>query len=521
MYKLIFAIVEDANFQWMIEPLAVEILRKGLWSYKGIHLSPQNIDAYIKTYSEAEFEAVRILNECRPEHIASLFAEKATKTYDFFQQLPDNERLYKKVVQYLRIKTNAAIQILAENNMPLFFKGGKEDVIQTEPIFPSKTTLKVIFSFSYDQKALIYQLRLFENDKEIPLQQDKILILNVEPCWVIYDHQFYRVQEEVDGKKISPFLQKSTIVIPSNQVEAYLKKFVARILQHHDPIFSGIQVHHLRVRPIPVLSLVQNVFYSYTFLLQFDYEGRILSPFSDERRFVQLKKKDGGYSFEVVERDVAFEQDIVNWFKQQGLEQVTASEFLPVDVLLKHDTYSSHDFLFDLISFLNHNAKIFLEKGVSVRSFSLEKYYLGSLKLVQRVDKQHDWFDLYMEIQLDHFTIQFADLKKHILTNQREYVLPDGKIFIIPTEWFSRFKDIFLVGKVKKDHSIEIKRSNARILTQVNPQEAHLYHVLPDFSAAVAIKEPVQFNKKLRSYQRFGMQWFYTLAKAKLGGVFK
>jgi len=517
-YKLVFAIVQDADFQWMIEPLAVEILRKGLWSFKGIHVSTNNIDAYIKDYSEAELEAVRILNECRPERIATLFSDKPMKIYDFFQQLPSNEQLFKKVIQYLRNKTNAAIEILSKHNIPLFFKGKAEDVIKQDPIFPSQTILKVEFIFSYDQKNLSYQLRLLEDGKEIPLQQNNVIILNVEPCWLIYNQRFYRVQESVDGKKISPFLQKDKIVIPSSQVESYLKKFVAKILLDHDPIFSGITTNYIRVQPKPLLFLSPSVFYKYSFALQFDYQGKLLSPFSDEKRFVQLKKEKDSFSFEVIERDVSFEEGIIEWLKRQGLERVSGNEFLPIDLLLKHDIFNSNDFLLDLITFVNQNGDILKEKGIEFRTSLSDDYYLGSIQLNHEIKKQHDWFDLYIDIQVDGYTIPFSDLKKHILTNQREYILPDGKKFIIPTEWFSRFKDIFLIGKVKKDNVIEIKRSNAHVLTVIHPDQTQPLNVLPDFEKAKNIEPPKQFLKELRPYQRFGMQWFYALAKEKLGG---
>ncbi|MCX7697100.1 MAG: DEAD/DEAH box helicase [Bacteroidales bacterium] len=520
VFKLVFAIVRDPDFQWMIEPYAVEILRKGLWSYRAIRISPNNINTYLQEYSDAEYEAVRILYECRPEFIVSHFTRGQVKMYDFFNQLPDNEKLFKDVVSYLRKKTDAAIQILSEYSIPLFYRGEYENIIQNEPIFPSKNILKANFYFQYDGNQLVYQLTLKNNDQDLNLRNGNTIILNYEPCWIIHNTTFYRVEANVDGKKLQPFLERDKIIVPSKQVDAYLQKFVKKILLYHDPFFSGIKVNYIRQHPQLCLFLNQSPFFGYSFSVQFNYQGQYISPFHEERRYVRFKKQNSEYFFEVIERDFQYEKKMIAWLEEIGLERIQANEFLPVELRLKHENYFSIDFLHELINYINQIFPILEEKNVAIVSAFEKSYYWKSIELKQDIKKFHDWFDLHMIIKLDDDTwIPFTALRKNILNNEREYILPDGRVFVIPAAWFSKFKDVFLLGKVKKDNVIEITKSNVNLLISLEDENSGLMiKSRVDFSHIPILSAPSSLKKTLRPYQLYGMSWFYFLASERLGG---
>lgn len=519
VYKLVFAIVQDPDFQWMIEPYAVEILRKGLWSYKAIRISPNNIDVYIQQYTDAEYEAVRILYECRPAFILSRFARGQVKMTDFFNQLNEDEKLFKDVVRYLRKKTDAAIQILSESSIPLFYRGEPENIIQNEPIFPSNTILKANFHFHYDGNQLTYQLVLKNGDQQLDLKNGNTIILNYEPCWIIHNNTFYRVEANVDGKKLLPFLQRDKIVVPSKQVDAYFQKFVKKILLHHNPTFTGIDINYLREEPQMYLFLNQSPFFGYSFSVQFNYYGQFVSPFHEDVRYVRLKKQNAGYFFDIIERNIEVEKKLISWLEDIGLERVQANEFLPVELRLKYENYFSVDYLYDLINYINQISPLLEEKNIVIVSTLEKLYYWKSFELKQDVRKNRDWFDLHMMIKLDENTwIPFTALRKNILNNEREYILPDGRIFIIPSEWFSRFKDVLLLGKIKDDNVIEISKSNVNVLLSLEKEKTGLLTSGVDFSQIPRLQVPDTFKKALRPYQQFGMSWFYYLASEKLGG---
>ena len=62
---------------------------------------------------------------------------------------------------------------------------------------------------------------------------------------------------------------------------------------------------------------------------------------------------------------------------------------------------------------------------------------------------ENDWFDINAKVKIGAFEIPFSEFKSHILNEIRAYQLPDGSVFVIPLEWFGRFKEMFEFGKIE------------------------------------------------------------------------
>ena len=63
------------------------------------------------------------------------------------------------------------------------------------------------------------------------------------------------------------------------------------------------------------------------------------------------------------------------------------------------------------------------------------------------VDEGFDWFDINCMVRFGDVEIPFINFREHVLQHIREYVLPDGRVAVLPSVWFSRFGDMF--GTVK------------------------------------------------------------------------
>jgi hypothetical protein len=49
-------------------------------------------------------------------------------------------------------------------------------------------------------------------------------------------------------------------------------------------------------------------------------------------------------------------------------------------------------------------------------------------------------------VTIGEWKIPFSRLRKNILEDIREFVLPDGSIAVLPEAWFTRYRNLFELG---------------------------------------------------------------------------
>ena len=47
-----------------------------------------------------------------------------------------------------------------------------------------------------------------------------------------------------------------------------------------------------------------------------------------------------------------------------------------------------------------------------------------------------------MTVVIGTFRIPFIRFRKNILAGKREFLLPDGRVILLPEEWFSKYADL-------------------------------------------------------------------------------
>ena len=67
----------------------------------------------------------------------------------------------------------------------------------------------------------------------------------------------------------------------------------------------------------------------------------------------------------------------------------------------------------------------------------------------QSYDDGPDWFELHITVVIDNLRIPFSRFRKHILEEKHEYALPDGRIILLPEEWFSKYANLMEIGMTR------------------------------------------------------------------------
>ena len=85
-------------------------------------------------------------------------------------------------------------------------------------------------------------------------------------------------------------------------------------------------------------------------------------------------------------------------------------------------------------------------------------YCLDEIRIEQSCDDEVDWFELHITVVIGNLRIPFSRFRKHILEEKREYLLPDGRMILLPEEWFSKYANLLEMG-VQTEKGIRLKHA--------------------------------------------------------------
>lgn len=517
-YKLVFAIVKHEVFAWILEPFAVQVMKSGMFAYNHQRVSSNTVLNYIKTLSEEEETVLKLLDDCRADSINRIFGQNKFRPGNFITDLQKNKGLYKMVIAYLRDKTDQAVQLLANASIPLYFKGEKADLINQEPIIPIQNKLDCKFNFSLNSGVLTYTIETFLGENKLKLNEENTLILNYDPCWLIHEGKFIQAADNVDGKKLQPFLNKDALVIPESQTDSYLNKFVKHILGQYQFTLEGMTHSYFEETPTARLEIENSLQNRPALVLHFAYDGVLFKYASEVGYHVDQKKIKGSYHFRIIKRNYAYEKEIKSWLLENGLMHVSGSSFQFIETEFKNSE-KKKGAIFDIISLVNLNRDVFSEKGIDIVYRHKQDYFTGKIEIKQQFVEDADWFDLNIYVMFDDLRIPFSALKKNIVENNREFLLPNGNIAILPAEWFSKFRDIALISDTEGE-KIRVKKSQFNFIKPFLTENSRIDNFIENASKGnIPLQEkPQSLIKTLRPYQLRGMSWFMYLHENNFGG---
>ena len=142
-------------------------------------------------------------------------------------------------------------------------------------------------------------------------------------------------------------------------------------------------------------------------------------------------------------------------------------------------------------------------------------YCLDEIHIEQSCDDEPDWFELHITVVIGNLRIPFSRFRKHILEEKREFLLPDGRMILLPEEWFSKYGNLLELG-TQTETGIRLKP------TFVGAVQSALEENGPKnllFKREIRnIPVPQGLNAKLRPYQQKGFSWMVQLNKQGFGG---
>ncbi len=515
-YKLIFALSRHQHFGFLVEAFRIIELKNGQWSLDVKRISDPDSRFLTFELSTAESELL----------MASLHLRE-DKVYDHFCLLKEKKRqgngtffsdtsISKHIVPYVSEQTAALISALAENNISLFYWGSDTaGAINEIPLQNGKYIAEPRFFFSLTESGFYYTLSVFRDEEKLVLADCEII--TYKPCILKSGDQLLALPVDFDGQLLKPFVRQETIQIPRDKVASYLQSFVSKIIRKYKADVNGFSVEEHSPAVIPLLSLNRIHRKLPVIELIFNYEGEHFSASSTQDFSLKLMSVQNKVSFVKTYRNKDAEEMILKKIESLGFRMVQQGYFTCMFCENEDREVTIQQLLSELASKYSLLKTMGAEFDIMVDS---KRYMLEEPRIYTSISSINDWFDLQMNVQFNGFTVPFQKIIPNIIKGNNEYKLPDGTIALLPTEWFSRFRDVAVLSE-QGDQGLKIQKSQINIIevaennitTQISEKMISLIQRnIPSVSLPSGIKTP------LRDYQKKGLDWLMFLHECGVGG---
>jgi len=516
-YRLIFTLHPDTELGPVIEPYVVQLNEQKKLSLTFQKLYTHTAEVFAEGMDEDDREIIRIATEYSMEVIVKKFSKKEVRPHEFVSKYLTDELLKDAIRPYIEQRMVECLRLL--ENKELYLRG-KTGNPAHEPIEIVKEKVSVFFHFHKEENGTTYYPTFRVGEEKLVFINKPVLLLTNQPCYLIAEGRLYHFDEELEGKKLSPFFTKWNIQIPKTAEPQYYKKFIRPLIEKHEIRATGFQIIKIEQQPQAILHFNVSWNHEGQLLLVFDYQKEKIPAHEPKKVVVKLEKAEEPYIYYKIIRRFDFEEKIKAELLQSGLEKIDAHIYRPEGMESKNGSA-----LPEMIAWINQNRQAIEKKGIKIiqEGTGLD-YFIGKISLNFDIKEKNDWFDVYAMVEFGDFKIPFLKLKKYILNDIREFPLPDGKIAIIPDEWFTKFKDILALS-VSDEDNIVIKRHHYALLDSIfgdsgEPPSKYIEIQKSFLQLGETGDEdyPATFDKVLRPYQKDGYKWMRFLRENNFGG---
>ena len=464
--------------------------------------------------SPMQKEVLHLMDEYSDRKLHSTFSKH--KTVKQFQDHVDKDTISKHVRPYIEKRLYAILEIARDNRIPVFVKEkSSRNIFPEDFLHLERRPAVPVFHFRYQEK-LSYSLFLIHGEHQLILKDIPVEIISNEPCTIVLNNTLFFINE-IDGKKLHPFMKKELIEVPPQFEEKYFASFVRNTLRDYHALTEGFLLREIQPSRSAVLSLEIGISGRPVWILTFHYGKYSIARESSTRRFVNYTGKEEEHVFEKFERDEVWEQGLVDVLKETGLRSGDDHLFYLNYKFNKEDESP----IYSAINFINEHGQILSDSGIEMQQRLDREYYLEEIKLDIDSREQADWFDIYGVVKLGELEIPFLSLKKHILEGNREFLLSDGRVVVLPEAWFARYRSMFEFGKasgprirIHKQHFSQVDDS----VRGFHKETLEKLEALNSVDTLPELELPGGLKASLRSYQVEGFRWLCFLQKNGFGG---
>ncbi len=514
--KIVYSLCKHEFFGYLIEPHIVQLNPQGDFSLTYQRLFSHTAKEFSKHLSDTDVKLIKILDETEQDFIIKKYHKKQIRPMEFFSKF-FNEKFYdnirprieKKFIEVLNtLRSGDGLYLMDKDGWP----AERKIEIAEEPA-------TILFHFRRNEVETRYFPTIKYKGLRIDFMFKEAQIVSNQPAWLLLNDVLYFFEQDIEGKKLQPFLNKRFITIPKATEETYFGKFVAPLIEKYHVYAEGFDIKTEKHEPVPVLKVIYVDGGISQIQLYFKYGAYAFSMGSEQKVTVRVAKEEDNYIFTRIKRDTEWEKNKFGELLKLGLKKVSPLFFnLELNAADEETNLS-----YGIINWVNEHIEDLQARGLEIEQPAGNKRFLfASAKIDFEVKEDNDWFDINAMVYFGDQAVPFLSLKQHILHKRREFTLPDGTIAIIPDKWFTKFSSLFSLAdgentlKLKKHHVGLINDLAEDSITNVTLNRK--LGKLNDFENIADTAMPVHFKGHLRSYQKAGYNWFSFLREYNFGG---
>lgn len=472
---------------------------------------PENLAKWKNYLPELGEGIVKTVDEMSDSHLFKSIGKRYKSLALFYEAVQKDETFGEYVKAYYERRLAKCIDLMVKGSIPFFIRDKKFNNLYHDNLLSvSDGFAQPIFRFSITPTDIRYSLKATSNGELVKLQNRNAQVICNQPGIIRLGNKVLGF-ENLEAKKLTPFFNKEYISIPKSSERKYFETFVLNAVRDHKVEAEGFTIGPDIQPKKAILSLEHKLNGNLGLLLYYQYGSKKYTSHSKPQPEVKLEIKNGSYHFSRFTRELEWESGIKDSLLNIGLNNQNGSEYLPTKVGSDYDT----------IEWLNRNQEKLAQIGISVEQHVHGvSYYLKQFNLDIKGRLNNDWFDIYGMVKLNNFEFPFILLRKNILKGIREYVLPNDEVFIIPDEWFTKYKSLMMVGKSEDDKLI-VSRSSFGFIQEAEvecPEAEELRSRFVGLANSPKVELPNGLNAKLRGYQKLGLLWLNLLNDSGIGG---
>jgi hypothetical protein len=514
--KIVYSLCKHEYLGYLIEPHIVQLNPQGDFSLTYQRLFSHTAKEFTKHLSEADLRIIKILDETEQDHVIKKFYKKAIRPFEFFSKFYDDgfyesvrPKIEKKLAEVLEIlKDRDALYLMDKDGWP----AERKIELATEPA-------TILFHFRRSEEETRYFPTIKYQGLRIEFMFKDAQIVSNQPSWMLLNDILYFFEQDIEGKKLVPFLNKRYISIPTAKEETYFEKFVAPLIEKYHVYAEGFEIKTEKHEPTAMIRVIYVEGGISQLQLCFCYGDHAFALGNEKKITVHVDKQDNNYVFTRIKRDTVWEKSKYNELIKMGLKKVSPLFYnLELNTLNEGENQS-----YGLLNWVNEHIEHLKERCFTIdQSAGNKKFLFASSKIDFEIKEDNDWFDINAIVYFGIHPVPFISLKQHILHKKREFTLPDGTIAIIPEKWFSQYGSLFSLSdggknlKLKKHHIGLINDLAGDGIANITLQRK--LQKLNDFENIADTQMPVHFKGELRSYQKAGYNWFSFLREYNFGG---
>ena len=514
-FQLIYSLGQHPYLGYLIEPHVVQLNANGTLSLAYKRVFSNTVEDFVSELSDEDRKTIKLLDELEQTAIIKRYHKKTIRPRDYFAQVFDD-----KIYAFIRPKIEAKLLKVMDmlRDKPLYLMSKKDGYPAEHPLTITKEPTSVLFHFRRNADETRYFPTLKYQGQRMEFMYKGAELIIHEQAWLLLDNTLYYFDQALDGKKLSPFLNKRFISVAKSTEKRYFETFVAGLIEKHHVYAEGFEIKTVRENAIPVLTIAYAENEQAQVQLSFQYGEYLFNPTSELKVTVRLHYDEAmdHYTFTRIKRSVAWEEKQQKFLLDLGLAK---KDTLFGNFVVGEET-SNH--VLSILEWLNDNQDALKEQGFIIQQNKEGKQFLiGKTSLNMEVEEENDWFDIKAMVQFGPYKIPFVQLRDHILNRIQEFVLPSGEVAIIPEAWFSQYEHLFHFSQTKE--SLQLHKVHLGLLHEISEHTSVSFgrklKKLSTFEEIPSIDPPKYFKGELRPYQQAGYDWFHFLQHYGFGGI--